>query len=909
MKKKRTINSATSAFVVCLLAIFSMSPLSSLADNVEEKLEKKYDYVSKESEYNTGTGYYTISISKDGTDYEGATDAKGRVIIPCKYKYVTLDGESDPNLLWWSVEDHNGKHSVFDFGGKQLVPFDFDEATIRRNYGDHKYPYIEVEKNGKTGALSMQGKCLIPSEYDRVSYEEEEDEGKYFYFWEVYQNDLKGIFSKDGKLIVPCIFKSVSATYDETYGKWYYWVEKPDGKCGLYDLNGKILANPEYDSHPFFSKEGKNLILITKKNSKFGALKPDGTLLVDNVCDKVQDVWKQLDPKSASANKKDRERTPVEIALSEKYPEAWVSSPDEYGNYKVSFKDGDKYREGLFNADGQMLLDPAKYIDMYVIDLPDGRSVISAATEEKNSTRLYDHRGNPINKESYKQIYLNNGQPDVLTYFNIAREDDNNVQGIMALDGSILVPCEYANVTLVQNPKTKKYIFLVNRTSPQYTPLYGAFDLNGDFLADAVFPDSDSLFASGLNGIGVMDYLKRHYSSVKPIDGSVANYTAFEIKNGNKFGIVDKNGKLIAPCIYSQVKMIADDPTNPKHVAYEVTDGEYQQGILDLKGNVITPCKYISVSCDTSGGYSVLSKDGWGYCNSQGAEVVPTKYIIGAYIPAIETGPDYILVISDEGRGAYTPSGSLIVPHKFDEVYNLEGTPFGGYNFLTKKGSNYGLYSWSGREIVPCKYTDIYQGKHPDVQGYYYIGETASGQRDAYNFLGESIPMPQPVKQQVVQTEQQGQQIQQPSRAEMIFQTLAQLSQDLMAITQRSNNRPGILRNNQPVNRAQTSFPTTSGNQSGYSSGSSSSNSGRMTTGADVQHRATLQRSYSNYGSMLSAMNYGNYPYSHGYTMSEVRDIQSKMRSLRQDWNSKHPDIPIYEDSRAENWNGVKGSM
>lgn len=893
------LNAVRCKLSISIIAILALSPLSSRADDIEDKLEKKYDSVCKHTEYDTGIAWYSITISGEDTDLEGAANAKGNVIIPPKYKDVSLCGEKDPDLLWWEVEDHNGKYAVFDYVGKQLTPFDYDGISVERSYDDSKYTYIKVKENGKYGVLNMKGKRILPSEFDYIIYEDEEDEGKYFYYWRVEKGDREGVCLTDGKPVIPCQYKDVDADFDEDYGHWYFRVETSDEKYGMYGLDGKLLAKAEYDDWLHFSKEGKNLVIITKKNGKYGALKPDGQLLVANTCGNVPDVWKQIDPTSEAAKQKEPEYTPVQLALREKYPEAIVWSPDKYGNYRL-LQNG---RYGLFNGDGQPILDPANgYTVMYDIDLPDGDSVVFAETGETNSAKLYDHRGNPITKKGYQHINLNKTQPDVLTYFVITHKDDTDnkwTRGVMALDGSILVPCDYSDVSLVQNPKTKKYIFRVQRTDANHSPRYGAFDLEGKFLADAVFSDTESLYASGLNGVGVLDYLKRTYTSARPLDGSTGNIKAYEVKDGTGYGIADKNGKLIVPCEYSRVAIKTDNQTPPRHVAYHVSDKRGKGGIIDLKGNQIVPCKYSIIMLDESGGYSVHANDGWGYCNSRGVEVVPTKFKLTGYIPAIETGPDYILVLGEEGLGAYTPGGSLIVPPRFDDVYNLEGTVFGGYKFIVRKGSNYGLYSWSGSQIVPCQYSEVYQGTHPDVTGFYYVGETSAGHRDAFTSLGEPMTMPKPIQHQVSQSQQQ------TTDWNQLQQQFAKLSQDFFAIAQRAQNNPG----HRPASTG--TVPRQQTSTSVYTSGGSTTTrqATRQTTAADVQNRAQTQRAYDSYGSRLSAMNAGVYPYSNGYTAQEVREAQSKMQSIRQEWNAKHPDLPIYEDSRAENWNGVKGSM
>lgn len=74
-------------------------------------------------------------------------------------------------------------------------------------------------------------------------------------------------------------------------------------------------------------------------------------------------------------------------------------------------------------------------------------------------------------------------------------------------------------------------------------------------------------------------------------------------------------------------------------------------------------------------------------------------------------------------------------------------------------------------------------------------------------------------------------------------------------------------------------------------------------TGADVQNRKTTQYVYNSYNSCIMSMKAGIYPYSKGFTLSELRECQSKMRSIRTEWNAKHPDLPIY-GSDLEDWSG-----
>jgi KWG Leptospira. len=177
---------------------------------------------------------------------------------------------------------------------------------------------------------------------------------------------------------------------------------------------------------------------------------------------------------------------------------------------------------------------------------------------------------------------------------------------------------------------------------------------------------------------------------------------------GEKWGIIDKSGKEIIPIKYDGIGVYKpqgnnypfkdipcddlEDLVREGLIAIKVGD---KYGFVDKSGKVVISPKYDAV-IPFVGGIAAVKRDGkWGFVDKTGKEIVPPTY-------------EYPVIDYD-----YLKLGYLPVVEKAGKY----STPFGGeYDFLVhvdsnlflaKKGDKWGLIDKKNREVLSFKYDDL----------------------------------------------------------------------------------------------------------------------------------------------------------------------------------------------------------
>lgn len=191
-----------------------------------------------------------------------------------KYGVISLDGSVTyldikydeikfiENLQYFLVKGDN-KYGVMSKDGKQIINLEYDKITVIDGINNLYY----VEKNGKKGIFDENGKVLGGNLY--VQYDE------------IGVN--KTIFTSDNIENSMIIYnKCIPARMND---KW-----------GVFDIEGNLISNFEYDSLGYIDPErkGTNILLIEDiegivvcKEGKYGVIDSKGNLLVTCAFDKI----------------------------------------------------------------------------------------------------------------------------------------------------------------------------------------------------------------------------------------------------------------------------------------------------------------------------------------------------------------------------------------------------------------------------------------------------------------------------------------------------------------------------------------------------------------------------------------------------------------------------------------------
>ena len=113
------------------------------------------------------------------------------------------------------------------------------------------------------------------------------------------------------------------------------------------------------------------------------------------------------------------------------------------------------------------------------------------------------------------------------------------------------------------------------------------------------------------------------------------------VQNGNKYGYVDKTGKIIAPCIYPIARRFNDGMAwvgrivrtrISKTILGDLTIHDYEYGAISAKGEIVVPFKeYKEAPEDFSEGLAAVYNEDkmCGFIDKQGMIVIPCQYKFG----------------------------------------------------------------------------------------------------------------------------------------------------------------------------------------------------------------------------------------------------------------------------------------
>ena len=229
----------------------------------------------------------------------------------------------------------------------------------------------------------------------------------------------------------------------------------------------------------------------------------------------------------------------------------------------------------------------------------------------------------------------------------------NNRYGFIDNTGREVIPCTYESA----------YSFSEGLAKVETNGKAGYIDISGNLIIPQLYVGGWSFH----NGIAVVSRIRNFFierrggidkygNEVIPIIyDNVSNFGAdiFTVvcKKG-KYGLIDKSGKLLTPCIYE--KALSHDGLIPVKQnskwgfitangdvvipfkffdAYGfqdemciVRDSNYFYGYVNNNGDEITPCKYQDAHYFNNGFADVQFHDKWGVVNKQGKLVIPCIY-------------------------------------------------------------------------------------------------------------------------------------------------------------------------------------------------------------------------------------------------------------------------------------------
>ena len=259
----------------------------------------------------------------------GYLDTLGKVRIKPQFDFAK-NFTNDVGIV-----KNEGKWGAFNFMGKQVIPFEFDEISFLDNT-DNKVIRV-YKKEPKYGLIDTLGQIQVGAVFDDIgSYSESK--------LAVKRNNLWGFVNNLGTEIIPCRFQSVSnfseglaavknknnwgfadangnmvlpskyiragnfnngkawiytssgytyidnkgiQVFDKTYQKAFDYQFRVarvvvDGKYGLIDPDGNFVIEPKYSEIEPFDQYGLAKVRYGSDNIRYGLINLKGTLVTQN---------------------------------------------------------------------------------------------------------------------------------------------------------------------------------------------------------------------------------------------------------------------------------------------------------------------------------------------------------------------------------------------------------------------------------------------------------------------------------------------------------------------------------------------------------------------------------------------------------------------------------------------------
>ena len=183
-------------------------------------------------------GYAIISIGGKC----GVIDCSGNTIIPCNYDRIRPDSwdkfDSTESPFAWDIE-------IDEDTGEKIIT-----GRNRQSWRYEPYTYFLCEKYGLWGAFNLGGELILPYIYNSYM---------------TCENQLIGIKETDNKVFLSSTLVGFCQEEYELLNQDYILI-KDGGQWKLYNTNGEVALDLEFESYESFLEDAE--VLVIKKDGK-----------------------------------------------------------------------------------------------------------------------------------------------------------------------------------------------------------------------------------------------------------------------------------------------------------------------------------------------------------------------------------------------------------------------------------------------------------------------------------------------------------------------------------------------------------------------------------------------------------------------------------------------------------------
>ena len=475
-----------------------------------------------------------------------------------------------------------------------------------------EYNYFITSINGKSGVIDKTGKTIVEPQYDYVQipnpskpifvclYDYSADSKEYTS--KVLNGNNKEILTNYKNVqAIPNNNTSINNSYQTQILRY-----KENDKYGVVSINGKKITPAIYES--IETLEYKDGILKVEKDGKYGLIDLNGEEIVKTEYNSIE---------------------------TDGY--YYENSKYEKAGYIVNIRTDEGYRYGYINYKGRQTLDT-----MY--------TNIKRITEIKDDNVVY-----LITYNNGKAGILKNGQTLIENkYESIEFDGTNNIlmlqqnakQGVYDLEGNMILPIQYENITFAG-----KYINAYKDGKLLVFDVTGTLQSEDSYKSLITVANGKySITMNRDNKYGVIDSNKTNILENKYsyIEYAFDNY--FIVSLDEKTGIVDGNNNIIIPIEKDIVQNIRGTNTiqviNSSDNTFELYNKKMEKVSTQTDARIYIKDNYIEIASANNIEYfdfdgnkqeakNIFSenkifaqqKDGkWGYVDKNGNTVVEFKY-------------------------------------------------------------------------------------------------------------------------------------------------------------------------------------------------------------------------------------------------------------------------------------------
>ena len=408
------------------------------------------------------------------------------------------------------------------------VPMSFDAIGFDRDSG----PFVKVRKEGKVYLCHPQTKVLVDELKDHSGA-----------LLSVVKDGGYGVMHENGNLLSSFDYNEVSLLTDYT-GQWYSGIPynyqfaqvKKNGKYGLIDQQGKVIAEPRFQELMVMSSD----VIGFKDNDKWGWLRvADGEIV----------------------------QPPLYDELGKSYL---------FAHSLVIHLNG---KQGIAHESGKVLINP-EHERLYNIYLKTGKYV--QFFKDKQSG-LMDSLGKIVLPAVYGSLSSCNGS-------DFLRIEERGLYGLIDVNGKEVTPPLYDKIN----------DFVRGHAVVEKAGRMGVIDKNGELILSPVYPQIEFRNSSGLvvfgdpvptvSDLSPVTNLSAAYLKIKAAENRMKALPYFIlVKNfDQKTGVFDwESTKVILPEKFTEITAVYQHGETYFHAF----DGN-RYAIYDKLGNEILPMKY-----------------------------------------------------------------------------------------------------------------------------------------------------------------------------------------------------------------------------------------------------------------------------------------------------------------------------